>query len=141
MKWRQQEWGFTRLVKFWRNTSKTLIHLFLSVSLCALAAFGYELQAEEFFGEARVVSVEPLTKIVNRRSVTEKCMAYKPADKGLSALLHWDLGTGPCANYAQEVAIVGYKVSYEWNEQIYTQRMKEPPGSFIPVQIRMEPKR
>ena len=134
-------WIFTGTALLWRRTSKPLIHLFLSVSLCGLAAFGYELQAEEFFAQARVLNVEPLTKIVNRRSVTEECKASKPSDNVFSALLHWDLGTGPCAVYAQEVAIVAYKVTYEWNNQRYTQRMEEPPGSFVPVKILVEPGR
>jgi len=133
-------WVSNKVVLLWRDTSKPLIHMLLSASLCGLATIGYELQAEEFLAEARVVNVEPLTEIVNRRSVTENCKAFKPSDNGLAALLHWDLGTGPCAAYTQEVAIVAYKVSYEWNDHIYTQRMEEPPGSFIAVQIHMEPK-
>ncbi len=128
-----------RLVRHWSNTSKLLIHILLSASLCALAAFNYELQAEEFIAEAQVKNVEPLTKIVNRRTIAAECKTVRSAGGNFSELLHWDLGTGPCADYTQEVAIVGYKVSYEWNKQVFTQIMKQPPGNFVPVQIQMEP--
>jgi hypothetical protein len=125
----------------WYRTSKPLIHMLLSVSLCGLAAVNYELQAEEFMAEARVIKVEPLTKIVNTRKIAVECTTARPAGGSFSELLHWDLGTGPCADYAQKVAIVGYKVSYEWNKQVHTQIMKEPPGSVVPVQIQLEPNR
>jgi hypothetical protein len=139
-KWTHTLGPLDQVKLLWYRTSKPLIHLLLSVSLCGLAAFNSELQAEEFIAEARVIKVEPLTEIVNRRTITAECTTVRPAGSSFSELLHWDLGTGPCADYAQEVAIVGYKVSYEWNKQVHTQIMKEPPGSFVPVHIQLEPR-
>lgn len=116
---------------------KPLLHIFLSLSLCALASITHGLQAQEYFAEARVLNVEPLTRLVNTRSVTQACKDSKPARAGLSDLLHWDLGTGPCAKYSQDVAIVAYRVSYEWNDKVYTQRMDQAPGAFVPVKVRV----
>ena len=103
--------------------------------------FAWDASAEEFYADARVVRVEPLTKLTNVRKIKEACKGTKPADAGIIELLHWDLGTGPCAEFSQEVSISGYRVFYEWNERTYTQTMDQSPGSYIRVLVSIEQNR
>ncbi|MBQ74971.1 MAG: hypothetical protein CMQ20_08100 [Gammaproteobacteria bacterium] len=88
----------------------------------------------EFFDEAEVLRSEPLTTIRHSRHLAYECF-NRPETDDLIELLHWDLGTGHCSVEETTETITGYRVYYEWDDQVLSHVMSEVPGSHIPVRV------
>lgn len=107
------------------------IALLLYISSASMAA-------EVFVADAEVIRTEPIIKMRQQRSLAQECVTAKPKSADLVVLLHWDLGTGYCASYAQEELITGYRVFYRWDDHVFSQVMAQQPGARIPVRVRLE---
>jgi uncharacterized protein YcfJ len=88
----------------------------------------------EFFDTAVVVRSEPVTRIDRNRRLADACLS-KPETDNLLTLLHWDLGTGNCIVEETTETITGYRVYYQWQDQVFSQMMAERPGTYIPVRV------
>ena len=97
----------------------------LAVILAVTAAGG------EFVGSARVVKVEPLAEDV---AVERDCPSARPsAEAGLAATLRWDL-----CRPARNTRARGYRVFYEWDNQVYERIMVKAPGRTVPVRVSLD---
>lgn len=90
--------------------------------------------ADEFYDKAEVIRTEPLTKIEHKSHLAYECYS-KPETDDLVELLHWDLGTGYCSVEETTETITGYRVYYQWDDQVLSHVVAKPPGSFIPVRV------
>jgi len=88
----------------------------------------------EFYDKAEVIRTEPLTRIERNRHLAVECF-NKPETNDLVELLHWDLGTGHCSVEETTEIITGYRVYYQWDNQVFSHVVAERPGSHIPVRV------
>ena len=111
---------------------------FLRTSLIALILLlGRPAFPAEFYDKAEVIRTEPLTRIEHNRHLAVECFS-KPETDDLVELLHWDLGTGHCSVEETTETITGYRVYYQWNDQVFSHVMAERPGSHIPVRVEVK---
>ena len=104
----------------------SLIALILLLSNTAFSA--------EFYDKAEVIRTEPLTRIEHNRRLAVECFS-KPETNDLVELLHWDLGTGHCSVEETTETITGYRVYYQWDDQVFSHVVAERPGHYIPVRV------
>ena len=113
----------------------------LSSSLILLIISGLlsgTIKAAEFYDQAEVVRFEAITRLDHTRSVVPDCVVEKPNTNQLMEILHWDLGMSRCIQTATDKIITGYRVFYEWDDQVFNQVTKLIPGQTIPVHIRVD---
>ena len=94
--------------------------------------------AGEFAARARVVDVEP---IFDAHDAVPHCRhPTRPPHADLGAALRRDLGRAPvdCEAPPSGPELVGYHVTYQWNGRRFTEIMREEPGDFIPVRVRVD---
>ena len=102
--------------------------------LCACLICG-SASAAEFYDKARVVRSEPIMRIDQHRRLSEACLRGKPQTDNLIEQLNWDLGTGHCEQIERSETITGYRVFYQWDNQMFSQVLSEAPGDTIPVHV------
>lgn len=108
------------------------------ITLLALSGFfcaTSDIQAAEFYDQAKVIRYEPIIHTDHRKRVVPGCVTRKPNTIDLIELLQWDLATNNCLQIVTDETITGYKVFYEWDSQLFSQVTHEPPGKTIPVHI------
>ena len=104
----------------------SLFALVLLLSKTALSA--------EFYDKAEVLRTEALTRIEHNRHLAVECFS-KPETDDLVELLHWDLGTGHCSVEETTETITGYRVYYQWDDQVFSHVVAERPGNYVPVRV------
>jgi hypothetical protein len=113
----------------------------LTLSLAMLVISGLQsctAMAAEFYDKAEVVRYEPITRIDHARRVIPGCITNKPNNNQLMAVLRWDLSMSHCIETVADEKITGYRVFYEWDEQLFSQVTHEIPGQTIPVHIKVD---
>ncbi len=108
------------------------LYIMLIVCTCLICGSA---SAAEFYDNARVVRSEPIMRIEAHRRLSEDCLGGKPQTDNLIELLNWDLGTGHCELIERTETITGYRVFYQWDNQMFSQVLTEPPGDTIPVRV------
>ena len=94
-------------------------------------------QAAEFAAHADVVSVEPIVRHHSATRRADACLEAPTRDRGLTALLQWDLATGSCRQIDRRETVDGFRVTYRWNGRLYTQVLASDPGPTLPVAVRV----
>jgi len=102
--------------------------------LCTTLICG-PVSAAEFYDKARVVRSEPIMRIDQHRRLSEDCLGGRPQTDNLIELLNWDLGTGHCEQIERTETITGYRVFYQWDNQMFSQVLSEAPGDTIQVHV------
>lgn len=103
------------------------------VSLSLLMAANIE--ADELQVLAPVVNVEPLREAPEE---IERCPEQPLPDAGLAELLIWDLGLSCTTDLIYSATVSGYRVSYRWDDRVYSQVMAKPPGDTVPLKVRLD---
>ena len=111
------------------NTHFPRTSLFAMILLLGRPAY-----SAEFYDKAEVIRSEPITRIEHNRHLAIECYS-KPETNDLVELLHWDLGTGHCSVTQTTETITGYRVYYQWDDQVFSHVVAERPGSYIPIRI------
>ncbi len=93
--------------------------------------------AAELYAKADVLSSEPIIEVEQSRQQLDGCPGSKPAGRNILELMDWDLQSGNCLVTRETEVISGYLVRYQWDEQIFSQVMPEPPGRTVPVYIKI----
>ena len=104
-----------------------------------LALTGAGAAAQEIYVEGRVLDVEP---VYGSRTVmvqpTDCGTAPRPVPAaGLMALLRWDLQSDCSAVRRSEQTVTGYRVSYQWEDRVYSRIMREPPGETVTLRLKV----
>jgi hypothetical protein len=92
-------------------------------------------QASELQVHAPVVNVEPLREAPEE---IEYCPDRPLADAALAEILAWDLGHNCTTELIHSATVNGYRVSYRWDDRVYSQVMSTPPGDTVPLKVRLE---
>ena len=94
--------------------------------------------AAEFYDQADVIRYEAVTSINHTRQIVPGCMTDRPDTIHLVELLRWDLGASNCVKVVSDKKITGYRVFYQWDNQLFSQVTHELPGQTIPVHVRID---
>ncbi len=108
----------------------TLILGFLLTSYLASAA--------ELYAEANVLSAEPIIEVEQSHQQLNGCPGVKPVGNNILDLIDWDLRSGNCLVTNDIETISGYLVRYQWDEQVFSQVMSEPPGRTVPIYLNIQ---
>ena len=89
---------------------------------------------DELQVRAPVINVEALKEPATE---IEYCDGHPGEAAGLIDLLSWDLGLD-CERELVESTSCGYRVSYRWDDRVYSQIMDSDPGSSIALKVRLD---
>ena len=107
------------------------------VTVLVLAAINA--RAGELYVQGRVVDVVPVYGSRTVMAPPSDCRnpPRPPLEAGLVALLRWDMQPACGAVRRTEQTITGYRVSYEWENRIYSRVMSEPPGETMTLRLKV----
>ena len=91
--------------------------------------------ADELQVRAPVINVEALKEPATE---IEYCDGHPGEAAGLIDLLSWDLGLGCERELVESTSISGYRVSYRWDDRVYSQILDRDPGSSIALKVRLD---
>jgi hypothetical protein len=109
------------------------LKLLVLMSLTLLIAVNAK--ASELQVHAPVVNVEPLREAPQE---IERCPDRPLSDAGLAEILVWDLGLNCTTELIHSATVNGYRVSYRWDDRVYSQVMSTPPGNTVPLKVRLD---
>ncbi len=118
-----------------RDLVRTLVALGLFV---ATLGVGHALAAEPavLIVDGRVVNSEPV--LSERRYEVEEgdCAPVRPAPgASLVDVLRWDLRADCRTVWRTEEYVDGWRVWYEWEDEVYTRVVDEQPGETVPLRL------
>lgn len=118
-----------------RDLLRALVALALfATTLCVGRALAAEPAA--LVVDGRVVNAEPV--YAERRFAAEEgdCAPPRPAPgAGLVELLRWDLRADCRTVWRTEEYVDGWRVWYQWEDQVYSGVFDEAPGETVPLRL------
>ena len=108
------------------------------LAIVALLNASASVDAAEFYDQADVIRYEAVTSTKHRRQVVPGCMTNKPDTTHLVGLLKWDIAMSNCVKTVNDEKVTGYRVFYQWDNQLFSQVTYKPPGQTIPVLVRID---
>lgn len=118
-----------------KDLARALVTLLLfATTLCV----GHALAAtpQTLVVDGRVVNAEPV--LSERRYAEEAgdCTPARPAHgAALVDLLRWDLRADCRTVWRTEEYVDGWRVWYEWEDEVYTRIVEEKPGETVPLRL------
>ena len=91
---------------------------------------------QELVVDGRVVNSEPV--LAERRYAVEEgdCAPARPAPgAGLVDVLRWDLRADCRTAWRTEEYIEGWRVWYQWEDEVYSSVFDEKPGKTVPLRL------
>ncbi len=106
---------------------------------------------QAFTDRAEVLLVKPITEQAFETEARRKCAAPGPAallspaaSLGADIRRQEQLAHRPAECHWEETLVpstqvIGYRVTYRYDGNVYTVDMQEPPGDFLPVRVSFQP--
>ncbi len=98
-----------------------------------LLSLSNPLWSADFFYEAKVTGVTPISTQVATNQQAPECFETKP--EGFADILFWDLGCDSPRN----ITIIQYQVSYRLGNKEFTRMQPTDPGETIKVKLNAVP--
>ncbi|MCZ6711883.1 MAG: hypothetical protein O7B25_16075 [Gammaproteobacteria bacterium] len=94
--------------------------------------------AGQMIAQGKVLRVVPINARAHVIERSGDCESDKPSyERGLVALLSWDL-RADCRTVRREIDVVeGYRVYYEWDDRVYDAVMSRRPADTIPLRVNL----